>query len=216
MKNALALVLRILVHLICFGLLIWLYLAATNGDLGGEPVEAMIHYLGIGALRLLLLTLVISPLVKISRYGQLNKLRRPLGLWCFVWASLHFCGWLWLDLGLDWSLIGSELVKRSYIILGFICWLLLLTLAITSLPILVRALGKRWKILHAWIYPVAITACIHFWWSLKSGWIEPAIYLAIFIFLIFLRGKKALRFIPFKLPSSKLRPSRAVPSKQEF
>lgn len=198
MKKALALSLRILVHLICAGLLVWLYFAAVNGALGGEPVEALIHFLGIGALRLLLLTLAVSPLVKLLKFGQLNKLRRPLGLWCFVWASLHFAGWLWLDLGLDWSLIGEELIKRSYIVLGFICWFTLFLLAITSLPLLVRKLGKRWKVLHAWIYPVAIVACVHFWWSLKSGWIEPAIYLAIFTVLILLRRKKALGFIPLR------------------
>lgn len=198
MKNLVALALRILTHVIALGLLVWLYVAAINGWLGGEPVEAIIHYLGIGALRLLLFTLAISPLAKLLNFGQLNKLRRPLGLWCFVWASLHFAAWLWLDLALDWSLIGGELVKRSFIILGFISWLVLLALAITSLPPLMRALGRRWKILHAWIYPLGIAVCFHFWWSLKSGWIEPVIYLGVFTVLISLRRKKALAFLKLK------------------
>lgn len=198
MKNLVALALRILTHVTALGLLVWLYVAAINGWLGGEPVEAIIHYLGIGALRLLLLTLAISPLVKLLKFGQLNKLRRPLGLWCFVWASLHFAAWLWLDLALDWTLIGSELVKRSFIVLGFVSWLILLALAITSLPPLVRALGRRWKILHAWVYPTSIAVCIHFWWSLKSGWIEPVIYLGAFVVLILLRRQKALTFLKLK------------------
>lgn len=192
MKNIGALALRVLVHLLACALLVWLYLAAVSGRLGGEPVEAIIHYLGIGALRLLLLTLCVSPLVKLTGYGQLNRLRRPLGLWCFTWASLHFCAWLWLDLALDWSLIGSELVKRTYIVLGFICWAVLFVLALTSLPYLVRKLGKRWKPLHAWIYPICIIACVHFWWSLKSGWIEPAIYLLLFSLLLYTRKSKII------------------------
>ena len=198
MKKILAVILHIAVHSTPLIILVWLYLAAINGALGGEPVEAIIHFLGIGALRLLLLTLCISPLVKILKFGQLNKLRRPLGLWCFTWASLHFAAWLWLDLGLDWSLIASELVKRTYIFLGFICWLILLALAISSIPTIVRALGRKWKRLHAWVYPLSIAACIHFWWSLKSGWIEPFIYLAIFAILILYRRRKALAFIKLK------------------
>lgn len=195
MKNAIALFSRIVVHVVCLGLIVLLYFAAVGGKLGGEPVEAIIHFLGIGALRLLLLTLAISPAAKLLSFGQLNKLRRPLGLWCFTWASLHFSAWLWLDLGLDWGLIGGELVKRTYIILGFLCWFILLLLAITSLPRLLRALGKRWKKLHAWIYPVSLVACIHFWWSLKSGWIEPVIYLSLFLLLLMYRKEKAFRFI---------------------
>lgn len=194
MKNIFALLLRVSVHLVACALLIWLTFAAVSGRLGGEPVEAIIHYLGIGALRLLLLTLLISPLAKLTGFGQLNKLRRPLGLWCFAWASLHFSAWLWLDLALDWSLIGGELVKRTYIVLGFICWLVLLVLAVTSLPPLVRKLGKRWKVLHAWIYPISILACVHFWWSLKSGWIEPAIYLGLFLILLSFRKAKLMNF----------------------
>ena len=190
MKKVFIAGIHLLVHILALLFLILLYLEIINGTLGGEPVEAVIHYLGIGALRLLLLTLCISPVAKHLQLGQLNKLRRPLGLWCFTWASLHFLAWLWLDLGLDWNLIGGELVKRGYIVLGFVSWLILLTLAITSLPVLMRRLGRHWKTLHAWIYLASMTTSIHFWWSLKSGWTEPVIYLAALTALLLLRSSR--------------------------
>ncbi len=191
--NILALILRISVHIGSAIPLVWLYFVVQQGAMGGDPVEELIHFLGMGALRLLLLTLLISPLARFLNFGQLNKLRRPLGLWCFAWATLHFAAWLSLDLLFAWSLIGEELVKRTYILLGFTTWLILLALAITSIPKILRAMGKNWKKLHSLIYVAVILACIHFWWSVKSGWIEPAIYLAIALLLLWFRRDKLLK-----------------------
>ena len=191
----LALTLRIGVHIGSALPLVWLYFAVPRGALGGDPVEELIHFLGIGALRLLLLTLMVSPLAKLVKVGQLNKLRRPLGLWCFAWASLHFSVWLSLDLRFAWLLIGEELVKRTYILLGFTAWLILLALAITSVPKILRAMGKNWKKLHSLIYIAVVLACVHFWWSVKSGWIEPAIYLAIACGLLWFRRERLLKII---------------------
>jgi len=133
--------LRALVHLGSLGFLLWLGYAVPAGLLGGDPVQGLTHYLGKGALHLLLLTLLVSPLAKRWRQGQLIKLRRPLGLWCAAWASLHFMVWLGLDLQFDWGLIGGELVKRSYIVVGMVALLLLLALGITSIPALLRRMG---------------------------------------------------------------------------
>ncbi len=185
-----AITLRVLVHCAALCPLLWLFYAVPKGLLGGDPVEELIHYLGIGALRLLLLTLCVSPLAKTIRFGQLMKLRRPLGLWCFAWATLHLYAWLALDLVFAWSLIGEEIVKRSYILVGFTAWLILLALAITSIPKLLRALGKYWTKLHNTIYVVVLLACLHYWWAVKSGWIEPVTYLLIGLFLLWLRRKK--------------------------
>lgn len=175
--------------------LLWLLLALQHGALGGDPVQALTHYLGMGALRLLLLTLLVTPLAQLSGWSMFNRLRRPLGLWCFVWASLHFTVWLTLDLALDWSLIGGELVKRTYILLGFSAWLLLAALAITSVPWLLRRMGRHWKRLHGLIYPVVILVCVHFWWSVKSGWIEPAIYWVLALALLWIRHRKVRRWL---------------------
>lgn len=185
--------LRALVHLASLGFLFWLGYAVPAGLLGGDPVQGLTHYLGKGALHLLLLTLLISPLAKRWRQGPLVKLRRPLGLWCAAWAVLHFMVWLGLDLQFDWRLIGGELVKRSYIMVGAVALLLLLALSITSIPALLRAMGPSWQRLHNWIYAVALLVPVHYWWSVKSGWQEPLIYLLLACALLVPRREKLLR-----------------------
>ena len=194
-KKPTAVALQIAVHIGALIPLLWLFVAINQGRLGGDPVKELIHYLGMGTIRLLLLTLLVSPLAKSLHFGQLNRLRRPLGLWCFAWATLHFSAWLALDLALDWSLIGAELVKRTYILLGFSAWLILLALAVTSIPALLKKMGRSWKKLHGLLYLVVALACWHFWWSVKSGWIEPAIYTAIALALLAWRRQAVLRWI---------------------
>jgi sulfoxide reductase heme-binding subunit YedZ len=176
--------------------LLWLYAAVTQDRLGGEPLQAIEHYLGMGALRLLLLCLCITPLAKALKNGRLLRLRRPLGLWCFAWASCHFAVWIVFDLQFFWHLIGEEIVKRNYILVGFSAWLILLVLAVTSIPKILRSMGSAWKKLHHWIYLVAILAPLHFLWSVKSGVIEPLIYFAIALILLFFRRNILLR--PFR------------------
>ncbi|QIL91432.1 protein-methionine-sulfoxide reductase heme-binding subunit MsrQ [Microbulbifer sp. SH-1] len=193
-KNA-AILLQIGVHLGALAPLLWLFFAISDGRLGGDPVKELIHYLGMGTIRLLLLTLLVSPLAKSLHFGQLNRLRRPLGLWCFTWATLHFSAWLALDLGLDWSLIGEELVKRTYILLGFSAWVILFALAVTSIPAVLRKMGRNWKKLHGLLYVVVLLACWHFWWSVKSGWIEPAIYFAVALLLLVWRRDSVGRWV---------------------
>lgn len=192
MKNNIKLTaqcLQLCVHLFALLPLLWLFYAIPEGLLGGDPVKELTHFLGLGALRLLILSLLITPIVKSFKLGPLIKLRRPLGLWCFTWASLHFGVWMWLDLAFMWGLIGEELIKRTYIIVGFIAWLILLALAITSLPLLMRKMGKRWRQLHRGVYWVAVLACLHFYWSVKSGWVEPAVYAAITLVLLWPRKR---------------------------
>lgn len=188
---------RVLIHLLSMLPLLWLFWAIPAGKLGGDPIQELIHFLGLGGIRLLLLSLLISPLAKKTRFPLLNRWRRPLGLWAFVWASLHFGAWMAFDLGFYWQLIGGELVKRTYILLGFSVWLVLLAMAVTSIPRLVKAMGKHWKTLHRLIYPISLVACIHFWWSLKSGWIEPVIYLAIALWLLSFRRQYFAKRLAF-------------------
>lgn len=178
---------RALIHILSLLPLLWLVWAIPEGKLGGDPVKELIHFLGIGALRLLMLSLLITPLAKAARLPLLNRWRRPLGLWAFLWGSLHFGAWIAFDLAFSWGLIGEELVKRTYILLGFFVWLTLLAMAITSLPKLVKVMGKHWKTLHRLVYSAVIVACVHFWWSVKSGWIEPLIYLTLALGLLSLR-----------------------------
>lgn len=181
--------LHLLAHIGPLAGLLWLLWAVPNGLLGGDPVPGIIHWLGKGALNVLLLCLCVSPLARGLKTGALMRLRRPLGLWALVWASLHLGSWLLLDLQLDWSLIGHELVTRSYIVLGMLGWVILLALGVTSLPRLVRVLGPRWQKLHNWVYLVALLGPVHYWWSVKSGWQEPLFYLLLAGGLLALRRR---------------------------
>ena len=192
-KRRVARGLQIGVHLGALSAFLWLFYALPAGKLGGDPVPELIHYLGLGALRLLMLCLLITPLAKWTKNSQLMRLRRPLGLWAFTWMSLHFSAWLLFDLELLWGLIGEEIVKRTYILIGFSIWLAMLSLAVTSVPKIMRKMGRNWVILHRLIYPALLLACVHFWWSQKSGWIEPASYLLLCIAILALRPDKLRR-----------------------
>ena len=189
----LAIALKIAVHLGALLPLLWLIAAIYANALGGDPVEAIIHFLGKGAIHLLLLTLCVSPLAKRVKGGVLTRLRRPLGLWCFVYASLHFAAWFSLDLQFAWRLIGEEIIKRNYLLVGFTAWCILFALAVTSIPVMLRKMGSAWKKLHQWIYLVAVLAPIHYIWSVKSGLAEPLIYLTIALGLLALRYKILLK-----------------------
>ncbi len=178
-----------LLHLAAFLPLVWLVYAIPAGELGGDPVKELIHFLGLGALRLLLLTLLVSPLRALSAYSPLIKLRRPLGLWCFAWASLHFFAWLYLELGFDWPLIASELLTRSYALIGLFVWLILSLLALTSVPLLQRKMGLRWRALHGSIYILVLLACLHFYLSVKSDVVEPLLYFVAAVVLLALRRR---------------------------
>ena len=180
-------ILHVCVHVLSLLPLIWLYIAVTQNRLGGEPLQAIEHFLGMGALRLLLLTLCITPLAKRLKAGRLLRLRRPLGLWCFAWACCHFTIWLVFDWQLYWDSIAEEILKRKYILVGFSAWIILLALAITSIPPIQRSMGSAWKKLHQWVYLVAILVPLHFLWSVKSGLIEPLIYFGFALVLLFTR-----------------------------
>ncbi|MGI1679731.1 MAG: protein-methionine-sulfoxide reductase heme-binding subunit MsrQ [Cellvibrionaceae bacterium] len=174
--------------------IIWLYFAIPTDKLGGDPVQGLTHFLGLGAIRLLLLSLCITPIAKQFKLGKLLRLRRPLGLWCFAYATLHFAVWIVLDIQFYWGLIGEEIIKRNYLLIGFLAWLILLPLAITSIPTFQRVMKGYWKKLHNWIYLVALLAPIHFFWSVKSEMIEPCIYLVIALGLLVFRHKTLLKY----------------------
>ncbi|MGL5947621.1 MAG: protein-methionine-sulfoxide reductase heme-binding subunit MsrQ [Aeromonas sp.] len=182
-----------LVHVGSAAALLWLGWALPAGYLGGDPVPELIAYLGTGALNLLLLTLCVSPLVRVLRWGALIKLRRPLGLWCFAWALLHSAAWVWLDQGLAWGALSRELLSRGYLLVGLVAWLILLALAITSLPALMRRLGPRWQKLHNWVYAVALLAPLHYAWGVKSGLWLPAWYALAALGLLWLRRERLLK-----------------------
>lgn len=174
--------------------LLWLPWALATGRFSADPVPELLQYLGDWALRLLLLTLCVSPLAKGLKAGWLIRVRRLLGLWCFAYASLHLLVWLVLDLQLAWGQIGAEIIERGFITLGMAAWLILLLLAATSTQGWQRRLGRRWQQLHNGVYLVALLVPVHFWWAIKSGWLEPAIYLGLSLALLWWRRDKFARW----------------------
>lgn len=166
--------------------------AKTGGDaLGADPVAEIEHRLGLWALRLLLVTLAITPLRQLTGQAVLIRFRRMLGLYAFAYASLHFAAYLALDLRGYWLQVFAEIAKRPYITVGFAAWLLLVPLAITSTQGWIRRLGRRWGQLHKAVYVIAALAVLHFWWLVKSDIREPALYAAVLAVLLGWRAWKA-------------------------
>lgn len=180
---------RAVLHVLACLPLVWLFVAVNSGQAGGDPVQYIIHFLGKGALNLLVLTLLISPLARWLKQGQLMQLRRPLGLWAFAYACCHLAAYVSFDLLFAWQLVGKELVKRPYLLVGITVWLILLAIAVTSFKMLQRRMGRRWQQLHNWVYLAIVLAGIHYYWSVKSEIIEPSIYLTIIALLLLIRAK---------------------------
>ncbi len=161
---------------------------AWSERLGPNPVEALSHASGDWALRMLLLTLAVTPLRGLSGWATLLRLRRMLGLFAVFYALLHFSVWLLLDQGLIWELILDDLTKRPYIILGASALLLLLPLALTSTRGWMRRLGPNWQRLHRLIYLAALLAVGHYLWLVKADYREPLVYAGALAVLLAIRA----------------------------
>lgn len=179
--------LKIAVFLLALLPISLLLLRAYNNQLGANPIETITDSTGIWTLRMLAITLAISPLRMLTGATVLLRFRRMLGLFSFFYASLHFLTYIWLDQYFDWPFIVEDIIEHPYVIVGFCAFLILLSLAITSPQQMVRKLGKNWKKLHRLVYPAAFLACLHFIWLVKSDIREPLLYFGIFILLMLLR-----------------------------
>jgi methionine sulfoxide reductase heme-binding subunit len=178
------------VFLLCSLPLLWLALRAfgvSGLSLGPNPVEALLHGLGLWGLRLLLLTLCVRPAAVTLRQPRLMRLRRTLGLWAFAYLGLHFLTWLVLDRGLDLNGIAADIAKRPFITVGFAALLLLIPLAVTSTDRWMRRLGRRWHSLHKLVYGAVLLGSVHFLWLVKADWREPAVYIAVYVALMLWR-----------------------------
>lgn len=183
--------LKVVLHLAAFLPFVWLFYAANQGFLSADPAKDIQHFTGRMALKLLLATLLITPLARYGKQPLLIRTRRLLGLWCFAWATVHLTSYAMLELGIsNLALLGQELVTRPYLTLGIISWLVLLSLAATSTQSLQRKLGSRWQKLHNYVYLVAILAPIHYLWSVKVISPQPLLYALGAFILLALRYKK--------------------------
>jgi len=150
-------------------------------------VQQITHRTGNWALRLLLLTLAVTPVRRFTGWTRLVQLRRMLGLYAFFYATLHLSTYLVLDLGGFWSQIFADIAKRPFITVGFLAWLLMLPLALTSTRGMIRRLGKRWQALHRLVYLCGILGVLHFLWLVKLDLREPLVYAGILFVLLALR-----------------------------
>ena len=182
----------VLFILILFPSLLWAYQFVT-GDLGVNPIEKLMDELGLMALRLIIITLIITTLSNIKPLKSIVVLRRMIGLFAFYYVCLHFSTYIVLDHFLDIQFIIQDIIKRPFITFGFISFLFLIPLASTSTNNMIKRLGfKLWKKIHYLIYPVAILASMHFYVLVRADKTEPVIYMGIIILLLLHRIFKRL------------------------
>jgi methionine sulfoxide reductase heme-binding subunit len=158
----------------------------VTNDLTANPIDYITDTTGYTAITLLMITLTVTPLRRLTGRNEVIKLRRMLGLLAFFYACLHFSTWLVLDWFFDFSSMAADVVERPFITMGMATFVLLIPLAATSTTGMIRRLGRRWQQLHRLVYVAGLTAVIHFWWVVKADFREPRLFaLALSILLGF-------------------------------
>ncbi|AUM11936.1 protein-methionine-sulfoxide reductase heme-binding subunit MsrQ [Ketobacter alkanivorans] len=184
--------LRAFLHVLLLWPLLWLVYRVIAGDIGTDPAESIVRYLGFTGACMLWACLAITPLRLISGNPSWVSYRRALGLWAFFYTSLHLAAFLIVWAGLDLDIIIEEITKRLYVYIGLAAWLLLLPLAVTSTKASRRKLGRRWVVLHKLIYPSAVLAVVHMLWLAKLDYLQPALF-AVMLFLLLLMRRNPKR-----------------------
>uniref|UniRef100_E6QK97 Ferric oxidoreductase domain-containing protein n=1 Tax=mine drainage metagenome TaxID=410659 RepID=E6QK97_9ZZZZ len=175
MKKSTLIVLKALVWAACLIPVARLVYGAVTNNLGADPTRTITFMTGLAALRLLVISLAITPLRKLSpRLSWLIKFRRLLGLFAFFYASLHLFAYIGLYSYFDPHAMLADILKRRFITVGIAAWLLLVPLAITSTTGWIRRLGgRRWNQLHKLVYISVCLALLHYWWQVKTGVLTP-------------------------------------------
>jgi methionine sulfoxide reductase heme-binding subunit len=175
MNRRTLILLKTLTWIACLGPLAWLIWGAITNNLGADQTETITFATGRTTLRLLLISLAITPLRRLSpRLSWLIKFRRLLGLFAFFYATLHLMTWIALYTNFDPNSMAADILKRRYVTAGMAAWLLLFPLALTSTNWSIRKMGgKNWNRLHRLVYFAAIAGVIHYWWQVKSGVLTP-------------------------------------------
>lgn len=192
MKQRWIVTLKVLAHAACFGPVAWLlwhlYLSATSNPdaLGPDPTHTVTFFTGRGTLRLLVLTLAITPVRRlIPQLSWLVRFRRMLGLYAFFYACLHLMTYVWPYAGFSWSAMVDDISRRRFIMAGLTAFLLLVPLALTSTAWSIRKLGgKNWNRLHWLTYVAAVAGIIHYWWGVKTG-VKTPTAITVVLFVLF-------------------------------
>lgn len=179
--------------LLPFTYLLW---AALSDGLGANPVEKLTLETGQWTLRLLLITLALTPLRQWTGEGGWIRFRRMTGLYCYFYCCLHFSIWFIADHSLDLGDMLEDILKRPFITLGFSAFVLLLPLALTSNQAMLRRLGRKWKTLHQLVYAIVVLGVLHYLWLVKADYLEASIYAIIAVILLLHRvgPMKRLKF----------------------
>ncbi len=181
---------KVAVFLLALLPLVRIIVWALLDKMGANPLEWMTRNTGSWAIYILLLTLAITPLRRISGWNWLHKFRRMLGLYAFFYASLHLTMYLWFDHFFEWETIWPDIIKRPFVLAGMVSWSMMLALAISSPQAVLRRMGgKRWQRLHQLMYVLVPVAVLHVYW-MKAGkhdFFWPAVYGGITVLLLGLR-----------------------------
>ena len=162
---------------LCLAPLARLVFFAFTDRLGANPIEFVLRSLGTWTLTLLLVTLSITPLRRLTGWNSLIRVRRMLGLFAFFYVCLHFLTYAGVDQSFDLNAIVADVIKRPYITVGFTCFVLLIPLAVTSTNAMQRRLGgKRWQQLHRLVYFIAVGGVVHYLWLVKKDLTQPLLY----------------------------------------
>ena len=178
---------RVALFLACLAPLAVLLADLFGNRLGADPIRAAELRTGIWGLTILVVTLAITPLRRLTGWNVLGGYRRMLGLFAFTYITLHFLTWFGVDQFFAITYIGKDIVKRPYITVGFASYLLMIPLAVTSRAAMVRKLGKRWATLHSLVYVAALGGIVHFVWEVKADLSRPTLYALVLVGLLLLR-----------------------------
>lgn len=171
MSKRVIVVLKVLVHLACLLPVAWLVLRGFQNNLGPDPTHTVTFFTGRGTLRLLVITLTITPVRRlIPKLAWLIRFRRLVGLYAFFYGCLHLMTYVWLYAGFSWVTMVDDISRRKFITAGLAAWALMVPLALTSTAWSIRKLGgKNWTRLHWLTYLAAIAGVVHYWWGVKQG-----------------------------------------------
>jgi methionine sulfoxide reductase heme-binding subunit len=178
---------KIAVFAACAAPIVWLATRTLTGRLGINPVEDLELTTGIWALRLLVATLLVTPVRRLTGWNRIIQYRRMLGLFTFFYASVHFAIYIGVDQFFAFGFILKDIAKRPFITMGFIAFVLMIPLAVTSTKGWIRRLGRRWQVLHRLIYVSAICAAVHYLWKVKVMIGSPVYYAAAIALLLLFR-----------------------------
>ena len=188
-----------IVFVLCLVPITLLVVDILTGNISADPIEDITNVTGQWGIRLLLVTLAITPLRSITGINQLILLRRMLGVFCFFYILLHFLTWLVIDNFFDIQRMFEDIVERYYILFGSAAFAMLIPLAATSTNRMVKWLGaKRWLKLHKLVYLIGILGVVHFYLQVKADITQPVIYAAILAVLLGFRVYKKYRKQPSK------------------